>query len=515
MRPPRQFSLLCSDKGREQLNTNSQKIAIVGSGFLGMTAALRLAEAGHRVTIFESGAAIGGLASAWNIGDYTWDRHYHVTLLSDEHTRGLIEELGLANQFRWVETKTGFFADGQLHSMSNAIEFLKFPPLDLISKIRLGLTIFKASRITDWKELEKITVEEWLTKLSGKRTFDKIWRPLLLAKLGESYKDTSAAFIWATIQRMYAARRSGMKKEMFGYVRGGYARVLERFAEVLAEKGIEVRLNSPVQQVEKLRNGAFTVKVIDARRKTDLAARSLAHRTKYAAFNSAVAVAAGFSGAFITEPEPTPRRRRSDRVSAPPPETFDRVILTCPSAKAAEIAPQLKGREHLDLANVRYQGIICASVLIRSSLSKFYVTNIIDDSPFTGIIEMTALVNKTDFGGNSLIYLPKYVDPDDKLFDASDEAIRESFIAALEKMYPRFKRRDVLAFRVSRVRRVFPLPVLNYSDDLPPMRTSVDGLYVVNSTHIVNGTLNVNETVALAKRFTGELLDELSGKEAA
>ena len=113
-----------------------------------------------------------------------------------------------------------------------------------------------------------------------------------------------------------------------------------------------------------------------------------------------------------------------------------------------------------------------------------------------------------------MIYLPKYVDPDDRLFEASDDQIRESFLAELERMYPRFKRRDVLAFKVSRVRRVFPLPVVNYSEDLPPMRTSVDGLYVVNSTHIVNGTLNVNETVALAKRFASELLEELSAKEA-
>ncbi|MBX3281963.1 MAG: NAD(P)/FAD-dependent oxidoreductase [Acidobacteria bacterium] len=492
------------------MKTNSQNIAIVGSGFLGMTVALRLADAGHRVTIFEAAGEIGGLASAWTIGNYTWDRHYHVTLLSDEHTRGLINELGLEDQFRWVETKTGFYSDGELHSMSNSLEFLKFPPLDLISKLRLGYTIFKASRITDWRELEKITVEEWLTRLSGRKTFEKIWRPLLLAKLGESYKHTSAAFIWATIQRMYAARRSGLKKEMFGYVRGGYANVLKRFAEVLNEKGVEVRLNSPVQSVEKLANGTFNVRVIDARRKTDLAEKYRTHRTKYAAFNSAVSVAAGFSGAFLTEPEPTPRRRRSDRVAPPPPEEFDRVILTCPSSKAAEITPQLEGREHLDLANIRYQGIICASVLLRSSLSKFYVTNITDNSPFTGIIEMTALVNKTEFGGNSLVYLPKYVDPDDRLFDASDDSIRETFLAGLEKMYPRFKRRDVLAFRVSKVKRVFPLPVLNYSEDLPPMRTSVDGLYIVNSTHIVNGTLNVNETVALAKRFAGELLDELA-----
>ena len=213
-----------------------QNIAIVGSGFLGLTLALRFVNAGHRVTVFESSPAIGGLASVWQIGGITWDRHYHVTLLSDAFTKRLVEELGLADEFEWVETKTGFYTDGKLVSMSDTLEFLKFPPLGLISKFRLGATIFYASRVKDWKRLEKISVEEWLTKLSGKKTFEKMWKPLLKAKLGDAYRETSAAFIWATIQRMYAARNSGLKKEMFGYVRGGYSRVLARFLEVLDER---------------------------------------------------------------------------------------------------------------------------------------------------------------------------------------------------------------------------------------------------------------------------------------
>ncbi len=195
---------------------NRKSIAIVGSGFLGLTLALRLSEEGHDVTIFESADEIGGLAAAWKIGSVTWDKHYHVTLLSDEFTRKIVEEVGLADEFEWVETKTGFYTDGKLVSMSNTLEFLKFPPLDLISKFRLGATIFYASRVKNWKALEKISVEKWLTRLSGKKTFDKMWRPLLKAKLGEAYKETSAAFIWSTIQRMYAARNSGLKKRCLG-----------------------------------------------------------------------------------------------------------------------------------------------------------------------------------------------------------------------------------------------------------------------------------------------------------
>jgi len=427
-------------------NRHDQKpaIAIVGAGFLGLTLALRFAKAGARVTVFESADEIGGLAGAWKIGDVVWDKHYHVTLLSDSHTRRIVEEIGLGDEFEWVETKTGFFTDGKLVSMSNTLEFLKFPPLGLIGKLRLGGTIFYASRVNDWRSLERVTVEDWLTKLSGRATFDKIWRPLLRAKLGEAYRETSAAFIWATIQRMYAARRSGLKKEMFGYVRGGYARVLGKFAEVLRDLGVDIRLGAQIGSIARSDGG----------------------------------------------------RWRIDGDG-----DFDKVVLTCPANVASALVPQLSEEERSRLNGVRYQGIVCASMLSNRSLSPYYVTNIIDETPFTGIIEMSALVGKSEIGGNALIYLPKYVAPDDALFDRSDDEIRENFLAALERMYPHFDRSDVVDFKVSRVRRVFPLPVVNYSESMPSVGTSLDGLYVLNSAQITNGTLNVNETIQLAEKF--------------
>lgn len=472
-----------------------------------MTLAMRLADAGHKVTIFESAGEIGGLASVWEIGDIVWDKHYHVVLASDRHTRNIIEEIGLGDEFRWVETKTGFYTDGELISMSDTMEFLKFPPLDLISKLRLGATIFYASKVKNWKRLEKITVEKWLTRLSGKQTFEKIWKPLLKAKLGEAYKETAASFIWATIQRMYSARNSGMKREMFGYVRGGYARVLERFGEVLLEKGVEVRLNSRIETIERLESGKIHVATASARRNKDIKPTVVRQKTKYASFQASTAVAPGFSGAFLSEPRTTDRTV----VNFPDDRTasyFDKVIITSPSHAAAKMLPQVDKREEEMLSDIRYQGIVCASVMMKCSLSNFYVTNITDDTPFTGIIEMSAIVDKKEFNRNALVYLPRYVAPDHPLFDKTDDEIEHYFLNALERMYPHFRRKDVVAFKVSKVRQVFPIPVLRYHESLAPMRSSVESVFVVNSSHIVNGTLNINETIQLAERSFKELFEQ-------
>ena len=512
------------------MSFGNQHIAIIGSGFLGLTLALRLAETGAKVTVFESASEIGGLASAWQIGGVVWDKHYHVTLLSDSFTRKIVEEIGLADEFEWVETKTGFYSGGKLFSMSNSLEFLKFPPLDLVSKFRLGATIFYASRVKDWKALEKIPVEDWLTKLSGKRTFEKMWKPLLKAKLGEAYKETSAAFIWATIQRMYAARNSGLKREMFGYVRGGYARVLEKFGEHLKAKGVEIRLNSRVERIEKSNDEkilifnaktqkredtkelAFQISNFKLQNKanSDVLNYKLQNKFESDALNSELQNEMRFkTSAFddgnefeICNLKSEIDENRNEKTE----DRFDQVILTCPSNIAAKILPQVTDEEKAKFENIKYQGIVCASVLMKKSLSDFYVTNITDETPFTGIIEMSALVDKSEFGGNALVYLPKYVAPEDELFEKSDAEIEEIFLNALEKMYAHFKREDVLAFKISRVRQVFPLPTIDYSANVPGVKTSLENIFIVNSAQITNGTLNVNETVQLAERFFEENL---------
>ena len=421
---------------------------------LGITLALRLAQAGKRVTLFEAGEHLGGLADAWKIGDVTWDRHYHVTLLSDSYTRKILDEVGLDEEMKWVETKTGVYADGELHSLSSSWEFLTFKPLSLLSKFRLGLTIFAGSKIRDWKKLEKITVSEWLTKWSGKTVFQRFWLPLLRSKLGDNYKKTSAAFIWATIARLYAARRTGLKRELFGYLPGGYGRLMDRLQPHLEKLGVDVRLNSPIESVTH-EAGQVVVSV------------------------------AGSS------------------------EDFDRAVLTVPSGLVPRVLPQLEESERQAHQAIEYQGIVCVSMLTKKPLAHYYVTNITDGTaPFTGVIEMSALVDPSEFAQQHLVYLPYYVPEDDSLFDQTDEQIQEASLAGLEAMYPSFSRDDVVAFRVSRVPRVMPIPTLGYSEKLPSVQTSVPGVYVVNSAQIVNGTLNVNETVRLGENAAQDLLQD-------
>ncbi len=418
-----------------------------------MVLAHRLAQSGERVTLIEGAPGLGGLAGAWELGDIVWDRHYHVTLRSDARLRALLGEVGLEEEIRWVETRSGCHLDGTIHPVSNVVDFLRFRPLRVLDRLRLGATIAYAAAIRDGRRLEAIPVAEWLTRWSGRRAFDRLWRPLLRAKLGTAYVETSAAFIWTVIQRLFRARRTGLQKEMFGYVPGGYGRIIDRVAALLAGEGVTVEVGKPVEAVHR-RGGKLVVRTGDGDERS-----------------------------------------------------FDKVVVTVSPPLAAELCAALSPQERAQLVSIAYVGIVCASLLLGRPLSDRYLTYLADEAPFSAVVEMSALVDPDQLGGHSLVYLPRYVAPGDPFLASSSEEIEELFLDGLAKVVPTFRRDDVLAFRLSRVRDVFALPALHLSQRVPPAPTSVPGLYLVNSAQIVNGTLNVNETIELAERASATLLE--------
>jgi protoporphyrinogen oxidase len=437
-------------------------VGIVGGGMLGMALAAKLTRQGHQVTILEAASRSGGLAAPARIGDYTWDRFYHVVLLSDEFLRALLDELGLTARLQWNPTRTGFYIDGRLRSLSSTLEFLTFPALGLVDKARLGATILYASRIRDWPRLESSLASDWLKRWSGRRTWSRLWLPLLRAKLGENAEVASASFIWAIIARMYGARRTGMKRETFGYVEGGYASILQRFDEYLGSLGVESTYAARATEV-----------------------RSAGGRVQ-------VSTTAGS-------------------------REFDNVILTIPCSRIADVCPQLTESERSRLHAVRYQGIVCAALLLERPLADYYITNITDARvPFTAVIEMTALVDRSRFGGYALVYLPKYLTQQSPFWAKTDAEIEAEFLGALEVMYPHFRREQVKVFQVSRVREMLAVTTLHYSATLlPPTATTVERIFIVNSSQIANGTLNVNETLGLADRKARELRSLLLSPRAA
>jgi protoporphyrinogen oxidase len=433
-------------------------VAVVGGGMAGVALALKLSAAGREVTLLEAAPTLGGLASAWSIdvpgeAPLVWDRHYHVTLTSDSATRRVLDELGL--ELHFGVARTGYTAgDGPVAPANSPIEFLRLPGLSPLAKLRIGGTMWWGSRIRDGRKMERQLVDDWLRKWSGRRGYERFWLPLLRAKLGDNHRVASASFIWATIARLYRAQRSGVAQDEFGWVDGGYATTLARAAEVLAARGVDVRTGVKVERIGPADGAGVEVVVAGAT------------------------------------------------------ERFDQAVVTAAAPVAAALCHGLADWERRRLEGVTYQGIVCASLVLRRPITDDYLTYITDlGCPFTAVVSMSSLTGTDALGGRHLVYLPKYVATDDPLLDATDDEVLATFLPYLERILPAFDPADVVGSAVSRARHVLAVTTLRYSDHVPPTRTSVPGLWLASSANIVNGTLNVDETVTLAEAVADRMLE--------
>jgi protoporphyrinogen oxidase len=425
------------------------RIGIIGGGPTGLALGYRLSGEGRAVVVFERDTQLGGLATHHDYGPFVWDRFYHVILPSDTHLIRFLSDIGLERQIRWSRTLTGFYVNRRYHSLSSSWEFLRFPLVTPWGKLRLAATILYCSRLRDWQRLEQVTVEEWLIKTCGRRTYERLWKPLLLAKLGDSYRRVSALFIWCYIKRLFSARDvSARSNESLGYVSGGYGAVWRRVAERIEAAGGEIRKNAAVRHIRPHPEGGLWIEWENRR------------------------------------------------------ERFDKVVFTSPlnvlQTTAARELLTLNGRGD----KVEYLGVVCMALVTRKPLVPYYVVNIADERiPFTGVIGMSNLVSLEETAGRHLTYLPKYVLSDDPFLRQPDEHVRAEFFRGIDVLFPDLRPDDIEAVHINRAMKVQPLQVLNYSTLVPTAVTEHPDFFILNTSQFVNGTLNNNEVVRAVNEF--------------
>lgn len=426
------------------------KWAVIGGGMAGVALALSLADRGASVTLYEASDQLGGLAASWESGGIAWDRYYHVILRNDRHLLELLERVGLRDTVRWRPTSAALYDGRSLHPVGGVVDSLRLPGISLLTKARFGLTLAVGLAHRRPDRLDHLPVTRWLRRWSGRQGYERVWAPLLRAKLGGDPSDASATLLWATIHRLASARRAGVGQEELGHLPGGAAPFLERLRDELGRVGVDIRLATPVTVV----------------RREPSAARS------------------ADAGVSVRTRDGAEHRH-------------DRCVITLAAPLAARLCPELVAEDRARLLAVPYRGVVCASLLLRRPLAGRYLTYLTDpDTPFTAVVEMTALTGTAAMGGNHLVYLPRYVRPDDPLLGADDAAVRACFVTYLRRIHPDLQDDEILAFEVARTTNVFAVPAPGALRHPVPVRTSIPGVHLVGSAHITDGTLNVNETLA-------------------
>src|SRR4026208_239722 len=103
-----------------------QRVGIVGAGFTGLTAALRLLQAGFEVDVLERSHQVGGLAMTFWAGESRLEKYYHHLFTSDRDIIELAEELGVA--IGWPSPPMGMFHGGRAYPFTTPVDLLRFSP---------------------------------------------------------------------------------------------------------------------------------------------------------------------------------------------------------------------------------------------------------------------------------------------------------------------------------------------------------------------------------------------------
>ncbi len=431
----------------------ARRIAIIGAGMAGLAAAHDLNKAGHQVTVYEAAPEVGGLASGFKAPGWDWtlEKFYHHWFAGDKAMLGLIDELGWSDKVIFRRPWTVVYYKDKFQALDSYVEAFKFTlrnfgPVDLV---RFGLVGVFLKLTSNWKRLERVTADSWLRKWVGPRVYNAIWRPMLVGKFGEkNLAVVNAAWFWARVK----ARTTKL-----GTFAGGFQRFLDMLAENLRGRGVELNLGTPITGVRKQGDGLL------------------------------VETANGS-------------------------QAYDAVISTSSPALMAKLAPDLPDSYSAALQKLKSMGAVVLVVSLDRSLSPYYWHNLPKEAgfPFLALVEHTNFMDREHYGGDTIIYCGDYLETDHEYFSLSKEQLLDRFLPAFSRFNPQFDRSWVKDAWVWKTAYAQPVPPVNHSQNIPPLRTPVPGLYFASMSQVYPWDRGTNYAVEIGRRVAGLAMEDLS-----
>jgi protoporphyrinogen oxidase len=432
-------------------------VVIVGAGFTALSAALELSRRSFKVCVVEKDAEPGGLAGSFRVGTERLEKFYHHWFSSDTHVLDLVRSLRRENQILERPTRTGMYYAHRFFRLSGPKDVLCFTPLSFINRLRLGYVALAARRVKDWKSLEAFTAKQWLVKLCGPEVYRVVWEPLLVGKFGAAADEVSAVWFWNKL-KLRGGSRGKAGQEVLTYYKGGFAALVDEVVDQIRLLGGEVLLNCAAQTVTAEQGTATGVRT-----------------------------AAG------------------EQIEA------RCVLLTTPLPVSAALLAETCTPTYVEsLRKIRYLSNICIVLELSRSLSSTYWLNVNDPSfPFVAVIEHTNFEPPSSYGGRHIVYLSKYLPPEDALYRMSDHDASEFAIAALRKMFPEFDAAWVTNSTVWRADYSQPIVGLHHGKLIPDMQGELKNLYLATMGQVYPEDRGTNYAVrngmAAAKKIAGSL----------
>jgi protoporphyrinogen oxidase len=421
------------------------KIAIIGAGFGGMAAAWDLRRTGHEVTIYEATDYVGGLASGFKEPGWDWsvEKFYHHWFASDRHMLGLIKELGWEDKVLFPRPLTVMYHKGKFYPFDSIVKALLFPGLGYgFNKIRFGMVGLFLRLTNNWHALEKFTVDEWMRKWAGNNVYELMWEPLVIGKFGERYyKQVTMAWMWARLK----ARTTRL-----GTFEGGFQNFANMFADRLREVGVQIRLQTPAKRIEKEPG----------------------------------------SGAVSILGETT--------------DVYDKVLVTLSPEALSRLVPSLPEAYLHGLLSMKSMGAVVIILALRHQLSEegYYWYNLPKNAgyPFLALVEHTNYVSPKNFGGDHIVYMGDYLEPEHEFFKLSQDELLERFLPALTMFNPKFERNWVKKSWLFRTTYAQPVPLVYHSKNIPDIQTPLEGVYFASMSQVYPWDRGTNFAVEIGRR---------------
>lgn len=411
---------------------NQPSIAIVGGGFTGLVAALRLAEGGGRVTVFESGSELGGLAACFQVHGEPLEKAYHHLFRTDVEILNLIQELGLGERLEWLESSMAIYRDGRLWPFMTPKDLLGFGACSLVGRIRLGLVAMLLKYKMKWQDLAPVPALDWMRRHCGESATSAVWEPLLKGKFSSFASQVSMAWLWARLHVRANSRESGAAREKLGYIHGGFIQIVDGLKSRLIDLGVRIELDTRVEAVDSSEHGVLV--------------------------------------------------RRNGVI-----EQFDATLFTGSNNAFSRVLPNSSDlvEYRAALQNIDYLGAVCMIFETDQQLGDFYWVNVNEpDWPFLVLIRHTKLVSAARYAGREVYYLGAYVPHDDPRFQMSDDQLKAHWFEALTKMFPKFESVRIEKTHCFRFRDAQHVVDCSYADKILPHDGPFKGLYLANFAQI-------------------------------
>jgi protoporphyrinogen oxidase len=402
---------------------------IVGGGIAGLAAAYRLQQAGHEAHVFEASDDLGGLAATYETAGDDIEQFYHHLSKSEETIVELAGELGVDHRLEWLIGKNAYYVDGVVHPLDTAWQIAAYPHMSLYDKFRLGmltLGVDVRGGVPDFDAYEDLSayeherIEDFVVEHTTRGVYDNFVDPLLDGKFGDRKDDVSAAWFLGRVR--FRGERDLLRGEKLGYFQGGFAPLIEALVEAVGR--------------ENITTGA---------RVSDVSVGSDGGRDSTGDGATAPAVEA-----VTVETDAGRETHETDGV----------IVAAMPN-----VLEELTGYQ----CAIDFQGAVCALVTMEESVMDTYWLNIAHDAPFGALIEHTNFVPPERYGGDHLLYVASYIQsPEEAVWQADGEELRDLWLGHLTEMFPDFDRDAVTDFRVARNPRAAPIYERGYLDLVVP-----------------------------------------------